>query len=90
MEFGSLEAIKQCVKNGLGVSLLPQIAVKNEIERGELVVLPWTGKPIPFEARMLFHREKWMSPALSALEEVVHSAPMPLDLTSCLQRKNIL
>lgn len=71
MEFGSLESIKQCVKNGLGVSLLPKIAVAEELKRGELVVLAWSGPSIPIQAEMLFHRHKWVSPALLALEQLI-------------------
>jgi len=71
MEFGSLEAIRQCVKNGLGVSLLPRIVVEEELKRGELVSFAWHGQPIPIQAHMLFHREKWVSPALRALENLI-------------------
>lgn len=39
MQFGSLESIKQCIKNGLGISLLPRIVVEGEIKRGEIVRL---------------------------------------------------
>jgi DNA-binding transcriptional LysR family regulator len=71
MEFGSLESIKQCVKNGLGISLLPKIAVEEELHRGELVSLKWNGPDIPIQAQMIFHRDKWVSPPLAALEELV-------------------
>jgi DNA-binding transcriptional LysR family regulator len=71
MEFGSLEAIKQCVKNGLGVSLLPKIVVEEELKRGELVTFDWRGHPIPIQAQMVFHREKWLAPPLAALEKLV-------------------
>lgn len=71
MEFGSLESIKQCVKNGLGVSLLPKIAVEEELKRGQLVSLAWNGPNIPIQAQMLFHRDKWLSPPLAALEKLV-------------------
>lgn len=74
MEFGSLEAIKQCVKNGLGLSLLPEIVVSEDIRRGELVKLGWTGVPITFQAKMVIHGEKWLSPALAALEEIILSS----------------
>lgn len=73
MEFGSIESIKQCIKNGLGVSMLPRIAVEEELKRGELVCLPWTGPHIPIQAQMLFHRDKWMSPPLAALEKLIAS-----------------
>ena len=71
MEFGSLEAIKQCVKNGLGITLLPRIAVEKEIQSGELVRLPIEICQIPIHAKMIYHREKWMSPPLVALKDIV-------------------
>lgn len=71
MEFGSIESIKQCVKNGLGISLLPRIAVADELERGEIVALEWKGEGIPIEAQMIFHRDKWMSQPLLALEDLI-------------------
>ncbi|AEW98539.1 transcriptional regulator, LysR family (plasmid) [Streptantibioticus cattleyicolor NRRL 8057 = DSM 46488] len=46
LEFGTIEGIKRGAIAGLGVSLLPQITVAEEIAAGELAVLPW--EP-PFE-----------------------------------------
>jgi DNA-binding transcriptional LysR family regulator len=40
MEFGSMEAIKELVKLGLGVSILAPWIARREIEAGELVSLP--------------------------------------------------
>jgi len=71
MEFSSLEAIKQCVKNGLGISLLPSIVVDKEIQRGELVKLPVEINPILIHAKMIYHREKWLSAPLAALKDMV-------------------
>jgi len=71
LEFGSLESIKQCVKNDLGVSLLPKIVVEEELKRGELVSLNWNGINIPIQAQMVFHRDKWLSPPLVALENLI-------------------
>jgi len=71
MQFGSLESIKQCIKSGLGVSLLPKIAVEEEIMRGDIVCLNWNGSDIPIQAHMIFHRDKWLSPSLAALENLI-------------------
>lgn len=71
MEFGSLEAIKQCVRNGLGITLLPSIAVDKEIKRGELVKLSIEIDQIPIHAKMIYHKEKWMSAPLAALKDIV-------------------
>jgi DNA-binding transcriptional LysR family regulator len=73
LEFGSLESIKQCVKNGLGVSLLPRIAVDEELKRGDLVSLNLHDVAIAIEAQMVFHRDKWLSPPLAALENLILS-----------------
>lgn len=71
LEFGSLESIKQCVKNGLGISLLPKIVVEEELKRGELVKLNWNGIDISIQAQMIFHRDKWLSPPLASLEKLI-------------------
>ena len=71
LEFGSIETIKQCVKSGLGVSLLPEIAVEEEINRGELVKLNWLKPCIPIKGLVVYHREKWLSPQLVALNNLI-------------------
>ena len=72
LEFSSLESIKQCVKNGLGVSLLPEMAITEELKRGELVKLRWKSS-IKVKGQMVFHHDKWRSSALVSLEELVLS-----------------
>lgn len=71
MELSSLEAIKQCVKSGLGISLLPKITVEREVNSGELVILPVQTYQINIYARMIYHRQKWLSPAMTALKNMV-------------------
>ncbi|QGG56379.1 LysR family transcriptional regulator [Paenibacillus sp. B01] len=41
-ELGSIEAIKRCVAQGLGVALLPSIAVRQEVEEGKLCAAAFT------------------------------------------------
>ncbi|GGV65571.1 putative HTH-type transcriptional regulator YwqM [Streptomyces longisporoflavus] len=41
MEFGTIEATKRGVAGGLGVALLPRMAVREELSSGVLVALPW-------------------------------------------------
>lgn len=71
MEFGSLESIKQCVKKGLGITLLPRIVVDKEIQSGELVMLAVEIEQISIHAKMIYHRDKWMSAPLAALKDIV-------------------
>lgn len=70
-EFNSIEATKRCVGEGLGISLLPRIAVASEVKRGELTILPWADGPLETVVFMIWHREKWLTPTLSAFLQTV-------------------
>jgi DNA-binding transcriptional LysR family regulator len=67
LEFGSVEAIKQCVMAGMGLSFLPAIAVEAELAQGRLIALPWTAGDYGLMTQIAWHRDKWLSPALRAL-----------------------
>lgn len=41
LEFGTIEAVKQAVAAGLGMSLLPRMTVRSALVTGELLELPW-------------------------------------------------
>ena len=81
MEFQSIEAIKQCVAAGMGVSVLPSVAVNAELENGKLAALRW-GEPFKVLTQMIWHEERWKSPALRTfLEtalEVFSVPPIPI------------
>lgn len=66
-ELGSLEAIKHCVMNGLGIALLPQIAVEEELQRGTLASIPFEHPDLKFHLQLLLHPKKWMSQMLLTL-----------------------
>ncbi|MGM9532462.1 LysR family transcriptional regulator [Intestinibacter sp.] len=63
----SIEAIKQYAISGFGVSFLPRIAVKKEIENGQLVEINYDGPEFFTYAQVIYHKDKWISPALKAL-----------------------
>lgn len=64
MEFWSLEAIKNCVMSGLGLSLLPLVAVKAELADGKLARLAWDDRPQRMVTLIAHHRNKVLTPAL--------------------------
>lgn len=66
MEFHSVEAIKQCVMAGMGLTFLPRVAVETEVAQGRLVPLKWTGPDFQLLTQMVWHKDKWLSPALNA------------------------
>ena len=68
MEFQSIEAVKQCVAAGMGVSVLISAAVEAEIEDGKLAALRWE-EPFEVFTQMVWHEKRWKSPALRAFLE---------------------
>ncbi|MCY7848507.1 LysR family transcriptional regulator [Bacillus haynesii] len=69
MEFWSVEAIKQCVMCGLGVSLLPLITTRTDIEEGKLQGT--LVRDALFSTQMVYHKNKWLSPAMAAFTDIV-------------------
>lgn len=65
LEFQSIEAVKRCVAAGMGVSVLPTVAVETDLAAGNLSGLRWR-EPFSVETRMVWHEERWASPALRA------------------------
>ncbi len=70
IEFASVEAIKQCVISGLGVTLLPKMAVVQELQQGQIAALPWTDPGFPVVTQMCRHKDKWISPSLQAFMDL--------------------
>ncbi|TDF94023.1 LysR family transcriptional regulator [Paenibacillus piri] len=80
LEFSSAEAIKHCAMTGMGIAFLPDMAVKAELMRGELVSLPWRMPDLHVVTQMLRHKDKWLSPAIEAFVNVVKVVFEPTSL----------
>ena len=72
MEFQSIEAVKRCVAAGMGVSVLPDVAVKADLDNGTLAALRWE-EHFEVLTQIAWHRGRWMSPALKAFLAAVRS-----------------
>ncbi|MFD2085153.1 LysR family transcriptional regulator [Brevibacillus brevis] len=70
-EFGSLEAIKQCVAYDLGIALLPKIVVQEEVKNGTLVILSFSHPDIRVFRQLVYHKKKWMPQALLRFLELL-------------------
>lgn len=66
MEFSSVETIKQCAALGMGIACLPSLVVDDEIATGKLAAIPWTGGSLTMKTIVAWHRDKWLSPAMTA------------------------
>jgi DNA-binding transcriptional LysR family regulator len=74
-EFSNVEAIKKCVSLGMGLGLLPEIVVARELARKQIIALTWSGPVMDIATYVVWHKDKWISPALGAfislLEEML-------------------
>ena len=69
LQLTSNEAVKQAVIAGLGLSIMPLIGLKNELENGDIQILPIKGLPIITNWRLIWLKEKKLSPiALAYLQ----------------------
>jgi DNA-binding transcriptional LysR family regulator len=67
MELTSNEAVKQAVIAGLGYSIMPLIGIKNELQNGDLQIIPVKGFPIKSIWNLIWIKGKNFSPVAKAL-----------------------
>jgi DNA-binding transcriptional LysR family regulator len=68
-----VEAIKQCVTAGMGFGLLPEIVIAAELKKKQFAVLNWQGAKMDIATHIIWHRDKWTSPAMRAFMDVLRA-----------------
>jgi len=71
MEFWSIEAIKQCVMCGLGISMLPYVTVQNDLNQNRLQSITWDPGLGSVSMIMSYHKDKWISHAVREFINIV-------------------
>jgi DNA-binding transcriptional LysR family regulator len=66
MQLTSNEAVKQAVISGMGCSIMPIIGLKNELENGNLKIIPMKGFPIKSNWYLVWLKNKSLSPVAEA------------------------
>jgi len=70
IEFASIEAIKQCVMAGLGISFLPKMVVEKELENHRLKELTTSMNVADIFTDIAWHKNKHLSPYLADFIEI--------------------
>jgi len=78
LEFNSIEAIKQCVMAGMGVAILPRVAVEAELQQGRLVSLCWFEPEMAIRSQIVYREQQ--SPTLQAFLSIVRALLKPMDV----------
>lgn len=69
LELSSNEAVKQAIIADLGLSIMPFIGIKNEIQLGLLKIIPVKGLPISTKWHLVQHKSKKLSPVADAFKK---------------------
>lgn len=70
LETSSIQTIKESAKSGLGLCLLPEIAVTQELAQGDLVKINYHPNCSIF-VQLIYHKDKWVSPSMKNFIESV-------------------
>ena len=73
MAINSIESIKRCVIGGLGIAMIPLIAVNAEIKQKKGIKLPWPQEELETGILMIWHKGKWVSPAIKSFMDSMRS-----------------
>ncbi len=73
LQLTSNEAIKQAVISGLGLSIMPLIGLKNELENGSIKIIPVKNLPIITNWTLIWLKGKKLSPAAQAYLEFIQT-----------------
>lgn len=71
LEFTSMEAMKQCVANGLGISLMPYVSVEALLRDRKMKVIESSDRGLAFYMQLCYHKNKWLSKAHQKFMELV-------------------
>lgn len=71
LELTANEAVKQAVKAGLGMSIMPLIGLKHELETGELILVPIDGLPVRTRWQLIALKGKRHGPVAEAFKDFI-------------------
>lgn len=64
MKVQSIEAVKQCVINNLGLAVVPSYSVETELKNASLVPIKTELDKKTYNSFFLYHKNKWISPVM--------------------------
>ncbi|MBP3888623.1 MAG: LysR family transcriptional regulator [Cellulosilyticum sp.] len=71
LEVASVEAIKSCAVNGLGIAVLPYYVVEKEIRDEKLKMVELDDSFPTFKTQLMYHKNKSISLAMEKLMEII-------------------
>jgi DNA-binding transcriptional LysR family regulator len=70
IEMNSVEAIIKTIKAGVGVTIIPELAIRTDLEKGEIARVRWA-EDLETGVLMIYYQDKWRSPALESFMDAM-------------------
>lgn len=64
MKVQSIEAVKKCVMNQLGIAVVPSYSVVDELKNGSLIQIKTDIDERKYHSIYIYHKNKWISPQM--------------------------
>lgn len=64
MNVQSIEAVKRCVMNNLGIAVVPTYSIVEELKKGALIQINTEINDKIYDSVYVYHKNKWMSPQI--------------------------
>lgn len=64
MKVQSIEAVKKCVMNNLGIAVVPTYSIDEELKNGSLITIKTELDEKKFDSVYIYHKNKWLSPQM--------------------------
>src|SRR5512134_1835699 len=61
IELHSVDALKRIVMAGVGLTILPEVAVADEVAGNSLAIVPWTENGMEVASLMIWYKDRWLS-----------------------------
>lgn len=75
MKVQSIEAVKRCVMNNLGIAVVPTYSIGEELKNGSLMPIKTELDEKTYDSFYIYHKNKWISPqmelALGLLKKLI-------------------
>ena len=76
IEMNSIEAIKQTIIAGIGLTIIPEIAIRSDVAKGKIVKVCWKDD-LETGVLMIHYKDKWRSPAVEAFMNTMRRFVLP-------------
>ncbi len=83
MKVQSIEAVKRCVANQLGIAVVPTYSIGEELKNGSLIPIKTGLDEKSYDSVYLYHKNKWISPQMELALRLLGNINPDKPLSKC-------